>query len=427
MLERLVVERFKSIRSTDISFGRVNLFVGANGAGKSNILEAVGIVSAMLGRGISNAELSRKGVRQTPPELMKAAHKYRDLPRTLELTAQFSGDITYRCKLSSSINDASLRVQSESATFQNHRLFGRSPRGNKVDGLSLPGVLDKYRGMWDQIRAAYAFDKRLSDTFSEFSRYAIFSPQTDFLRGKKTGQPDDTPIGLHGEGLPNAVKALIRQSMSNRLSNPEEKRSEAQLARRALQLVYLPGWTRGVRVGTLDKHMISADVTSDSDSMIYFIDKYMRDDRNKLSAYDSSEGTLFLLFAAVLLAHKDAPKYFSFDNVDSALNPALTRTLVQNIIDLTLDSTTAGLPVGPRQVFLTSHNPTSLDAFDLFNGDTRAFVVSRERDSGDTVITRIEPRKGMTRTDWSIATRGKNLSQMWLEGHISGLGEKDEF
>jgi hypothetical protein len=281
--------------------------------------------------------------------------------------------------------------------------------------------------MWDQIRAAYAFDKRLSDTFSEFSRYAIFSPQTDFLRGKKTGQPDDTPIGLHGEGLPNAVKALIRQSMSNRLSNPEEKRSEAQLARRALQLVYLPGWTRGVRVGTLDKHMISADVTSDSDSMIYFIDKYMRDDRNKLSAYDSSEGTLFLLFAAVLLAHKDAPKYFSFDNVDSALNPALTRTLVQNIIDLTLDSTIAGLPVGPRQVFLTSHNPTSLDAFDLFNGDTRAFVVSRERDSGDTVITRIEPRKGMTRTDWSIATRGKNLSQMWLEGHISGLGEKDEF
>lgn len=100
--------------------------------------------------------------------------------------------------------------------------------------------------------------------------------------------------------------------------------------------------------------------------MVYFLDKYMHSKRQTLSVYDSSEGTLFLLFVAVLLAHDDSPTIFALDNVDNALNPRMTRVLLETIIGITKESSEKGLICGPRQVFLTSHNPTSLDAFDLF-------------------------------------------------------------
>ena len=83
-----------------------------------------------------------------------------------------------------------------------------------------------------------------------------------------------------------------------------------------------------------------------------------------------------------------------------------------------------GLSCGPRQVFLTSHNPTSLDAFDLFDEDQRVFVVERNED-GHTTVTRLKPRQGMTREEWQQAKNGRNLSQLWLDGEIRGaLGQE---
>lgn len=427
MLTRLKIERFKSIRNADITFGRVNLFIGANGAGKSNILEAIGLTSAMLSRGISAPELGRKGIRLSPAELMKSAHKNRPMPKHIELEAYITPRITYKCNLTSNTLDPSLRVHSEICKQGSFSAFGRSPRGAKVMNQSLPGTLNKYRGAWDQIKVTFPFGPDLRDALDSFSRFAIYSPQTDFLRGRKSAPADDPPIGLHGEGLPDAVLELIRQRYSARRDSSPERKFDADLARSALDLVYLPGWTRGVRVGSLESNLVSPEISNDSDRMVYFLDRFMRDDRNKLSAYDSSEGTLFLLFAAVLLAHTHSPKYFALDNVDSALNPAMTRKLVESIIDFTEKSTKFPSGAGPSQVFMTSHNPTSLDAFDLFNNDQRAFIVSRDFNSGDTKIRRLEPREGMTRAEWSIAHKGKKLSQLWLDGAIPGINGRDDF
>ena len=52
MLKKLTVERFKSIRYATLDLGRINLFIGGNGAGKSNILEATGVLSAAVDRGL---------------------------------------------------------------------------------------------------------------------------------------------------------------------------------------------------------------------------------------------------------------------------------------------------------------------------------------------------------------------------------------
>lgn len=40
MIDRITVRNFKSLHEVDLSLGRMNLFIGANSSGKSNLLEA---------------------------------------------------------------------------------------------------------------------------------------------------------------------------------------------------------------------------------------------------------------------------------------------------------------------------------------------------------------------------------------------------
>jgi predicted ATPase len=431
MLKKLTVERFKSIRSATLELGRVNLIVGGNGAGKSNVLEAIGVLSAALERGRGDTDLSKKGVRITPPELMKSAFKKHDLPKTLQLTATMEGEVEYRINLTGSEDDPLLAFFSESCTHGSTRVFGRSPHGATVRGQSIHGRLTRHRSIWDQVRTAFEFPEAVDSALNSLSEYVIYAPQADFLRCRRMqgGGLDTLPIGLHGEGLPEAVRGLLKQlNRSKKLqSSPKitDRRIELthDIKRQAFDLVYLPQWAHGVKVGALEGFLTSRELLDHGEDMVYFMDRFMHSRRKTLSVYDSSEGTLFLLFVAILLSHDDSPKMFSLDNVDSSLNPKMTRSLLETVIETTKKSHDGDLSCGPRQVFLTSHNPTSLDAFDLFDDVQRVFVVARNSD-GHTVVNRLKPRAGMSKQDWYEAKNGRNLSQLWLDGEIRGaLGQ----
>jgi len=46
VIKKIVVESFKSLERVEVELGILNVFVGANGSGKSNFLEAIGVFSA---------------------------------------------------------------------------------------------------------------------------------------------------------------------------------------------------------------------------------------------------------------------------------------------------------------------------------------------------------------------------------------------
>jgi predicted ATPase len=139
----------------------------------------------------------------------------------------------------------------------------------------------------------------------------------------------------------------------------------------------------------------------------------MRTNFNNLYAYDVSEGALYVLFILILLLHDKSPNLFALDNVDSTLNPLMLRDMMRQISDLL-----QGLP--EKQLIMTTHNPTTLDALDLFNDQHRLFVVSRNA-KGHTEIRRIEPPKNFTRESWVEKYRGKKLSDLWLSGLLDGV------
>jgi len=68
-LKTLQVKNFKSIWSDKMELGQINVFIGENGSGKSNLLEALAVMSAAKQERLDIEGLYSKGVRVAKPEL----------------------------------------------------------------------------------------------------------------------------------------------------------------------------------------------------------------------------------------------------------------------------------------------------------------------------------------------------------------------
>ena len=62
-IEKIAIKNFKSLYDVSFKPGKVNVFIGANGSGKSSVLEAIGILSAAMSDRVNNNALQRKGIR----------------------------------------------------------------------------------------------------------------------------------------------------------------------------------------------------------------------------------------------------------------------------------------------------------------------------------------------------------------------------
>ena len=417
MIDRLSIRDFKSIANAELEFGRVNLFIGANGSGKSNLLEAIGLYSACLGRGIDANILSSKGVRLSLPHIFKSSFKNRPISNTIRLNGTIAG-VEYSASLRSKPNSSQLAFSSESLEENGARIFSRGPHGSRIDRSidrndspkrrPMTVEPDAHRSLWDTHGSLAVIGESNREALRSVSEYVIYAPQTAVMRGIAPDNRVIEPLGLTGGRLPQALREVLRQQ---RESGNEEVKD-------ILKIIWKPGWAKRVRVGSPDLGVIP-DALSGSSEVIYIVDRYMANKRNTLSPYDASEGTLFLLFVATILAHADSPAVFALDNVDGTLNPAMVRSLVGHIVtvmggELAHENDTS---IRSQQVFLTSHNPTALDAIDLFESDQRLFVVSRN-ERGHTVFDRIQPASKMTKEEWIEAKHGRNLSQLWLDGRI---------
>src|SRR6478609_4669835 len=80
MITKISVESFKSIEKAEIELGSLNVFVGANGSGKSNLLEAIGVLSAAADGKVNDQTLLQRGVRPGVPKLYKSAFTSRQSP-----------------------------------------------------------------------------------------------------------------------------------------------------------------------------------------------------------------------------------------------------------------------------------------------------------------------------------------------------------
>lgn len=395
MLKRISIKGFKSIWDADIDLGRINVLIGTNGAGKSNFLEALAVLSSSFEGGVDYERLARRGARLSSPEIFRSSLKNKDRLKTFSIEADFD-DFKYRSTVNSvdSFNYHSEKITDLAGAVQ----AGRSNRGASVKGVSLESRLDSKNSIVSLYRA-FSKNGALSQSpeFGMFEKYAIYCPSTPILRGSSPDNSNKAPLGLYGGRLAEALGELIREGDSKQLS----------------RFFRLLEWVRSVGAeGSVNNKLVS-DHVSLGRFVVLFRDKFMKGNFDNLYAYDVSEGALYIIFVLVLMLHKDAPKTFALDNVDNALNPGLVRDLMADIVDL-VDADKS------KQLFITTHNPTTLDAIDLFNNDHRLFVVQRKED-GQTEFKRISPPSGMTKDRWQQEYMNLKLSEIWLSGAIGGL------
>jgi energy-coupling factor transporter ATP-binding protein EcfA2 len=417
MLKRLRIERFKSIYAAELEFGRANLFVGPNGSGKSNVLEALGVLAAALSRGIDQTALDLRGVRLSLPHLFKSAFKNNALPQTFHLVAEFEHG-RYECSIRSGTSSPYLEFHSEALYDGGRQVFGRSPRGSRVYGQTALlnqadlSMLETNRSIWDLLGALIKITPEFRSEIEEFANFAIYAPQTAVMRGLAIDSRVIEPLGLTGSGLAQAFEQVLMM----RSQGAELRRHVDEI----LSIIWKPGWADTIRVRPFDGSIVPPQVRSEG-SVIYIRDRYMHLNRNMLSPFDASEGTLYLIFIATLLAHNDAPKCFALDNVDGTLNPDLVKQLTDHIVRISCQTYEDR---ARQQVFMTSHHPSALDSFDIFDENHKVFTVNRSSETikplGSTAFRPIKPPKNMSSAEWSLAHQGKNLSQLLLEGRIPG-------
>ena len=73
MLRKIRIQNYKSILDDTLELGRLNVFIGENGCGKTNILEALAMTSGALGGDLSADGLFNRGIRLARPSLTISA------------------------------------------------------------------------------------------------------------------------------------------------------------------------------------------------------------------------------------------------------------------------------------------------------------------------------------------------------------------
>lgn len=389
MLNTIKIESFKSLEDVSVDLGVVNVFIGANGSGKSNLLEAIGVLGAAANGRVDDEALLRRGVRPGLPALYKSSFKGSRQPEAIRFTAANEG-ASYSVGLFNSLD------QPEPAwRFKKERL--QEGKAEPVERPSNSTIrLDSTAG-YIALKAVELPEESLAGRLlHELRQFAIYSPDTATLRGLDLDPQSREPVGLSGGRLAEAFEEVFNGML---------QADSREIHESVLQLI---DWASGLATSGPDSVPVSKNIPQPT-RIIRFLDRFMVKGRDILSGYDASEGALYVLFMMVLVHHPHSPSVLAVDNFDHALNPRLAKALTRNIC-------TWAMARQERQLLLTSHNPLVLDGLPLRNDAIRLFTVERSN-RGKTMVSRVEISEQLLQK----AEEGIPLSQQWVMGTFGGV------
>ncbi len=358
MIETITVKNFKSITDMTLSLGNVNVFIGANGSGKSNVLEAIAMVAAERSSRIEVKDMIQKGIRIAKPDLMISS--FYGHPASSTINVNISGTEGERIKYAVT----NLTPEDIYSTWNAPYSTG-TRRGNIEEAEEKTGKLREY-----------------------MSKYLIYSLSINALRGL-TSESFQYPLGLNGEGLDVLLNNIPKEEIMQIKESAKEYIS----------------WIEDIFFDSEEIYKMQGYKLGRSKSNLYFRDKFMQKKNNLFSAENANEGALELLFYLTLFISRKTPDFFAIDNIENGLNPRLCRFLMKKICELAVKN--------GKQVLITTHNPAILDGLNLNDSSQRLYVVTRN-DEGKTQVKRIQTKE-------QTGEQRMMLSEMWMKGLIGGV------
>ncbi|MDR0864497.1 MAG: ATP-binding protein [Candidatus Symbiothrix sp.] len=97
MISKVSISNYKSIQNLEIPLANVNVFIGENGSGKSNILEAIGMACAAQNNQLTTEDLFYRGIRVAKPALTFSS--FLEKKQSKEIEISLIGKEEYKSKL----------------------------------------------------------------------------------------------------------------------------------------------------------------------------------------------------------------------------------------------------------------------------------------------------------------------------------------
>lgn len=405
MLDAIKIQNFKSAQSLKLDFGRINVFIGENGSGKSTILEALTFVGAAEANKLDNEFLASRGIRVTSPKLMRSnfTEEFKNDPITINVTVnqilKKDNDIYKDNRIYEITNDNetyskwTLKTESQMQAGKGEIISTEQFKAHQVRYNKLMLTLEKHNKDFQKEitlinKSLESLASHIEDIDSEINthlnlmqNFVIYTPQNKQLRTlKEEGQIQ--PLGIHGEGLFKLIREIHK-------TQPEAMVD----VQRGLELI---GWYQSMEL---------TDESDKSDDELLIQDKFLP---STFSQNSTNEGFLYILFYMALIVSKDTPSVFAIDNIDAALNPKLCSKIMSYISELAKKY--------DKQLFLTTQNPAILDGINLNDKEQKLFVVSRNK-KGHTKVKNIPVEKKPKDSDGNPL----RLSEAMLRGYIGGL------
>jgi AAA15 family ATPase/GTPase len=387
MFKKLQVQNFKSILSGTIELGQLNVFIGENGSGKSNLLEALAVMSAAKQERLDIEGLYSKGVRVAKPELTFSAFDGKKQKPQIEISVAFQREkqlITIKSVIETDKTDEALVKWKDS--FE-QKVQEQEQQDILKQVLNLSAAEDQVkliRTLSEQRRT------EKSALYQPIQNYLIYNLDTKALRGLSV-ESQKVPLGINGEGL---------DILLANFSEPEF----AQLQ----EYAYFVNWLDDILVDTKDLMKFSDLKQGKSISKLYFKDKFLMKKENIFSAENANEGVLHILFYLALFISHKTPTLFAIDNIESHLNPHLCTELTRVICKLAQKTN--------KQALITTHNPAILDGLNLNDDAIRLFEIYRN-DEGHTKTRRIQLNPE------TKPVKAK-LSELWMRGYLGAISKQ---
>lgn len=395
MIKEVKIQNYKSVQDLTLELGRVNVLIGANGCGKSNILEAIAMGSAAANNKLSNEFLSSRGIRVTEPKAMRSGFEDNYFEKSIIIDFNIENRFL------------NFEITNENASFAEWIREVRSKEIEEVDKLSkqvsiesknaselLEDKIPNYSGKINEdvsklLRTVEALTKRIIDNtnshvslVNKVSTFLIYAPENTFLR-KFEDESQIEPLGIKGEGLFKLLSVMSSET-------PEEFQE-------LIENLELIDWFEGFEI---PKDLVFTE------RRIRIKDRFLDEGLKYFDQRSSNEGFLYLMFYFALFISKYTPKFFAIDNIDASLNPKLCSELIKILTKLAKKH--------DKQVIFTTHNPAILDGLNLNDDEQRLMVVYRNV-HGHTKTKRI------TKKETPEGSEPVRLSEQFLRGYLGGL------
>lgn len=388
MISNISIKNFKSVVDVSIPLGRFNLLIGANGCGKSNILEGIAIGAAASSDKLDYEYFANRGIRVVEPRFMFPAFDGVDSGMiTIRVRGGADDYLTLNIFYNEKQKPAYWETDSVNINwfikYLKDKMFKDKSRSHEILDL-INKLEDSKHHLSKDLRLKQPENNQseIMPVDPDLTQYLIYSLEESKLR-----QADNSnrtyPLGRHGEGLFAYLKELAQRQDALDIFN--EIKDNLKIL----------DWFDDIQVP-------SGQLSSEFN--LKLTDSYLAETINVFDQRSTNEGFLYLLFYFTLVISDETPRFFAIENIDTAFNPKLCREVIKRLVALAKKH--------GKQIIATTHNPAILDGLDLNDDEQKLMVVQRSIDGYTKVRT--------LRKDETVNS-DLSLSQLWLRGFIGGL------